>query len=160
MRKERDLQSVTENYADLDHGPHSAVVTRILREQSRRLGANIAILEQRYEPLPSGSRVGTLQTVHPPLRLVCDPSVEPAERGWLRGLIGQHERLIKSAENLVTDGSDGQRGALILKEVVQNHEEMTWMLTALLRDGLATCDIMPIPVDAAGVRITPAALPS
>jgi hypothetical protein len=147
LKEERALQAATEKYLGADHGLHASAMDRILRDQYTRLGANIAILEQRYKTEPAASRDRALQASRPPASGSGNCAIEPAKHGWLRELAVQHQTLLASVERLLADGSDGQRGALILTEVVHNHEEMAWMLTALLRDGLGTCDIVPISID-------------
>jgi hypothetical protein len=148
MKRERALQAATEMFLGADHGLHSSAIDRILREQYTRLGANIAILEQRYETEPATSRDRALQASRPPAAVGGNRAIERAKHGGLRELAVQHQSLLASVERLLADGSDGQRGALILTEVAHNHEEMAWMLTALLRDGLGTCDVLPISIDA------------
>ena len=52
----------------------------------------------------------------------------------LPDLVAQHTRLLTDIDALIGRAPDGQRGELILTEVSRSHEEMAWMLTALLRD--------------------------
>ena len=49
MEQEHDLQSSTQGYLGAARGPHSNALDRILRNQQVRLGANLALLEKRYE---------------------------------------------------------------------------------------------------------------
>jgi hypothetical protein len=56
------------------------------------------------------------------------------EAQLLPELVAQHTRLLTDIDALIGCAPDGQRGELILTEVSRNHEEMAWMLTALLKD--------------------------
>jgi hypothetical protein len=51
------------------------------------------------------------------------------------------------------DEHHGQQGALILTEVAHNHEEMAWMLTALLHEDLSVHDFVPVPIIATKASI-------
>jgi hypothetical protein len=67
------------------------------------------------------------------------PPVEPrhthrGETELLPDLIARHTQLLADIETLIGCAPDGQRGELILTEVSRNHEEMAWMLTALLKE--------------------------
>lgn len=133
MEQEVNIQSSTEKCLDARTGPHSAALGRILRHQGRRLGANIALLEQRYEMLPHPARFQTLHAPHGRLSLVHEAPVADAG-DVLPSLIAQHLALLRKIETLISQRPDGQRGELILAEIARNHEEMAWMLTALLTE--------------------------
>ena len=133
LEQEEDIQSWTQKCLDTGHAPHSAAVDRILRHQDIRLGANIALLAQRYQMLPHPARFQTLQERHPRLSPSPEPTVADAG-SVLPGLIAQHLDLLQKIEALIRQRPDGQRGELILAEIARNHEEMAWKLTALLNE--------------------------
>src|ERR1043166_6123044 len=147
MEQEQKIQSFTEEYIGADNGPHSAAIDRILRQQQTRLGANIALLEQRYEMLPP-ARIQTRHAKHPPLSYARRIMATPDDSGVLQKLVAQHLDLIRNIETLIDQRPDGQRGTLILAEIARNHEDMAWMLTALLKEEDSVRDLVPIPVTA------------
>jgi hypothetical protein len=132
IEKEHDLQAATEGSFGHVSGHRSTDVDRILRRQHSRLGANIALLEQRYEALPNPERfVNWHDRGRPPAkpqRTQCDATE------LFPDLIAQHTRLLADIDALIGCAPDGQRGELILTEVSRNHEEMAWLLTALLKE--------------------------
>lgn len=133
IEKEHALQDTTEGSLGHANGQHTTELDRILRDQHSRLGANIALLEQRYEALPKPERfVSWNDRRHPPVtarRKVSEDAID-----LLPDLIARHTALLADIEALIHSMPDGQRGELILTEVSRNHEEMAWMLTALMRD--------------------------
>lgn len=148
MEHEEDIQSSTEEYLGADKGPNSAAIDRILQYQAARLGANIALLEQRYETLPHPGRFQILQAKHNRLS-AAHPIAGTGVIGTLRHLIVQHLNLLRKIETLIGQRPDGQRAELILAEMVRNHEEMAWMLTALIKEDDSVRDMLPIPIIAA-----------
>lgn len=132
IEKEHDLQSATESSFPQVIGHHSADLDRILHLQHSRLGAHIALLEQRFEALPKPERFANWhESGRPPTK----PRRAPADEAeLLPGLVGQHTRLLADIDALIGRAPDGQRGELILTEVSRSHEEMAWMLTALLKE--------------------------
>ena len=136
IEKEHDLQSATEDSFGQQSGPHAADLDRILHHQHSRLGANIALLEQRYESLPKPERFANWHDrERPPAK---PRRTQPDEIQLLPDLVAQHARLLSDIEALIGCAPDGQRGELILAEVSRSHEEMAWMLTALLKDDEST----------------------
>lgn len=136
IEKEHKLQSATEDSFGQASGPHSADLDRILHHQHLRLGANIALLEQRYEALPIPERfVNWHDHARPPAQ---PRRTQQDEAELLPELLAQHTRLLADIEGLIGCAPDGQRGELILTEVSRSHEEMAWMLTALLKDDEST----------------------
>lgn len=131
IEKEHDLQSAIERSFGQTGGEHSADLDRILHHQHSRLGANIALLEQRYEALPKPERFANWHDRGWPPAKGRDASDEAA---LLPELVAQHTGLLSDIEALIGCAPDGQRGELILTEVGRSHEEMAWMLTALLHD--------------------------
>ncbi|MCR6655738.1 MAG: hypothetical protein NVV63_07960 [Opitutus sp.] len=139
IEKERDLQSATESSFGQAGGRHSADLDRILHHQHSRLGANIALLEQRYEALPKPERfVHWHDRARPPTE---PRRTQLLETELLPELVAQHTRLLADIDALIACAPDGQRGELILTEVSRSHEEMAWMLTALLKDDESTSRI-------------------
>ena len=132
IEKEHDLQGATERSLGRAGGRHVVELDRILRQQHSRLGANIALLEQRYQALPNPERFVSWALRHPPGTPRRTRTRDEIE--LLPDLIAQHTRLLADIEALIGSGPDGQRGELILTEVSRNHEEMAWRLTALLTE--------------------------
>ena len=136
IEKELDLRSATEESFGQMTGAHSADLDRILKHQHSRLGANIALLEQRYEALPNPERfVNWHDRERPPVQ---PGRMQPAEVGLLPNLVAQHIRLLADIDALIDCAPDGQRGELILTEVSRSHEEMAWVLTALVKEDDST----------------------
>jgi hypothetical protein len=132
IEKEYDLLTATEGSFDHVTGGHAAEIDRILHHQQSRLGANIALLEQRYEALPNPERFKSWG--HRGRPTVAPRRTRYDETDLLPDLIALHTALLGDIEALIVRASDGQRGELILTEVSRNHEEMAWMLTALLKE--------------------------
>lgn len=133
IEKEHALQTATEGSLGHVNGQHATELNRILRHQHSRLGANIALLEQRYEALPNPDRfVNWNDRRHPPITARRKASGD--EIDLLPDLIARHAGLLADIEALISCAPDGQRGELILTEVSRNHDEMAWMLTALMKD--------------------------
>ena len=125
-------------------GNHAADVERILQHQVLQMDANIALLEQRYEGIANGIPVVASIADRLP------PGSEPGSYGAgdiLPDLRGQHASLMADIDVLLERSPDGQRGELILAEVKRNHEEMVWMLTALLSE-----DATAAPAEAKNAR--------
>lgn len=132
IEKEHDLQSATEGSFGHVTGEHASDIDRILRHQHVRLAANIALLEQRYEVLPKPERfVNWHDRGRPPAR---PRGTQRHETELLPDLIAQHGNLLADIETLIGLAPDGQHSEQILTEVSRNHEEMAWMLTALLKE--------------------------
>jgi hypothetical protein len=139
LEQESDLQASTEGYLGTVDGPHSAATDRILRDQQIRLGANVSLLEQRYDMLPASARFRGLRgRLRPPAkaRRVTMESIDA-----LRHLVAEHLGLMENLELLM-----GKRGEHLLAEVAHNHEEMAWMLTALLKEDQSVRDQVAIPM--------------
>lgn len=137
LEKEHALRSTTEGSVGHVHGRHAKEIDRILHHQHSRLGANIALLEQRYEALPNPERFVNWNDCRRP------PSTPRRtehrdETDLLPDLIARHTGLLADIEALIDRRPDGQRGELILAAVSRNHEEMAWMLTALLKEDETT----------------------
>jgi hypothetical protein len=132
IEKEQDLQSATRASVGHAVGHRTTEIDRILHHQHSRLGANIALLEQRYGDLPKPERFATwcdrTRANTKPRRVQLD------EARLLPDLIARHTSLLADIEALIGRAPDGQRGELILNEVSRNHEDMAWMLTALLTE--------------------------
>jgi hypothetical protein len=151
MEQERDIQAATGAQLGTDHSPQSAAIDRILRDQQAQLGANIALLEQRYETLPQPERFQAL----PPEEIRLSHSPRPAgatmDRAvFLPNLIEQHLNLLRHIEALIARRPDGQRGEIILAEIARNHEDMAWMLTALIKEDEFVRDSIAMPTIARG----------
>lgn len=145
MEQERDIQSSTQQYLGADRGSRSAPVDHILGLQGARLGANIALLEERYEMLPSPIRFHSLRETRTRVAARREVSTVADVRTMLSSLVAQHLNLLRKIDALITQRPDGQRGELILSEVARNHEEMASTLTALINSDDMVRDLVPIP---------------
>ncbi len=132
IEKEHDLQVATlDSCGDAD-AELSGAMERILRHQHSRLGANIALLEQRYEALPNPERFVSWRSLHRP---PAAPRRAPRdETNLLPDLIARHGHLLADIETLIGCAVDGERGELILAEVSRSHAEMAKVLAALLTE--------------------------
>lgn len=133
IEKEHDLQTAIEGSVGQVSGAHAVEIDRILRHHHAQLSANIALLAQRYEALPSPERFVSWTSRRHSLEAPRPPG-HYDEIELLPELISRHNSLLASIEALIGCGHDGQRGELILSEISRNHEEMAWMLTALLKE--------------------------
>lgn len=131
LEKEHELQSATESSFASTTGQRSADLDRILHLQHSRLGANIALLEQRFAALPKPERFASW---HERSRPASKPPAPGHETKRLPDLVGQHTRLLADLDALIGCAPGGQQGEHILAEVSRSHEEMAWMLTALLKE--------------------------
>ncbi len=150
MEQEHDLQNLTHQYLGTVNGRDSGIINRILCTQQVTLGANIALLEQRYELLPHAER---FHVSHGRLAATDPAADRPSGRTsmeLLPDLVAHHIDLLRKIDALVARGSNGQRGELILTEVARNHEQMACTLTALLKgddkmhDGSAETAVAPV----------------
>lgn len=106
---------------------HTVATTRILRSQLRKVADNIALLEHRYDsPLAAE-------------RFIAWPSMSAAEGGQqevplsvLRQLIGHHLAIITIVQGQARRLADCTVKE-ILAQVARSHEEMAWILLALLK---------------------------
>ena len=157
MEQERDIQSSTDGYLGVSHGPRSTAINRILGHQQTQLGANIALLEERYEMLPHPVRFQVLREKR--IHLTHARRAAALEDGgvFLPALVAQHLNLLRNIDALITQRPDGQRGELILAEIARNHEEMAWVLTALIKEEDAVRDLISAPITAS---TSPVAKPS
>ena len=147
MEQERDIRSATAGYLAIDHGPQSASIDRLLRRQEAQLGANIALLEERYEMLPHPNRFRTLHT--PKIRPPTARRTVPGKRDdFLPSLVARHVELLRDIVALQTHRPDGQRGELILAEIARNHEEMAQMLTTWIKEDDSARDLLRVPTTA------------
>ena len=144
IEREYDLQIAIEESFGRVHGYYGAELHRILRHHHSRLGANIALLEQRYEALPTAFVICGFAT----------PRFAQPAHGvqMLPGLIEQHTELLAVVEGLLGASPDGRRGELILAEVKHSHEEMKWMLTDFTKN-----HAMPLDSQTTGATSFPTA---
>ena len=133
IEKERELRNATDDSCGHVTGNHTLQVDRLLQRQHSRLGANIALLEQRYESLPNPERFAIWHGRRGP-PTTARKVVEREEVDLLTELIARHRGLVSDIAALISRAPDGQRGEVILTEVGRNHEQMAVMLTALLND--------------------------
>lgn len=143
LEKEHDLQTATEGSSRFLSGHQAREIDRILHHQHSRLGANIALLEQRYEALPNPQRfVNWNDLSRPPTK---PRRTQSNEAELLSDLIARHTDLLASIEALIGCAPDGQRGELILTEVSRSHQQMAWRLTALLKEDEAVARLANDP---------------
>jgi hypothetical protein len=149
MAQEREIQSSTVAQLAGERGANTVALEGILRGHHATLGANIALLEQRYETLPNPARFTLLRASYARLSRTQNRPVPAHEGSPLARLIAQHVTLLRAIDALITLRPDGQRGELILGEIARNHEEMGSMLTAVAKENLAAHDALPVSITAA-----------
>ena len=151
LEQERALQALTDAFSDDAHGQDAQAIARVLRNHHLRLGDNIAILRQRYD-----TSIPEPRTVRKPTTSLRNSTPAGAAESLCRlpELVAQHLHTIESIEMLLAQRPDGQRGELVLNEVVSSHRAMAWMLTALVNEGAQVHDrqIEPIVAVAAPLR--------
>lgn len=150
IEKERELRVATENSLRHVPGTNAEEIDRLLVHQHGRLGANIALLEQRYESLPQPQRFvhwhGGASSAE------AEPSDQAGASDRLPALIARHTVLQADIDALIACDPDGQRGELILNEIRRHHAEMAGALSAVLSGELtAPSQATKVPVDASGV---------
>ena len=133
IAKERELMAATTNHLGEANRNRLIPIERMLRHHQSLLGANIALLEQRYEALPHPVRLQSLNPKYSPLAIAKRPEGKELIAA-LPDLIARHTSLVEDIGHLIARAPDGQRGELILTEVGRNHEDMAWMLTALVQE--------------------------
>lgn len=144
MEMEQDMRTSTEAELGRDSGPKSAAIDRILRQHLLLLDANFALLAQRYEMLPNPKRFAAVLAAEGRPNAIA-AAAAPGSAGWLSELVAQHLDLGRAIGALIGRQSDGQRGELILTEIARYHEQMAWMLTALVKEDAAH-DAVSVPV--------------
>jgi hypothetical protein len=146
MEQENDLQSSTDGYLGPLDGLEVNALDQVLRDQHARLGANISLLERRYETLPHPARFQALRTrLHPPAK-ARRVSERPDILDLLRNLVAQHRSLLSNIDVLIAHGTGESRGGHLMTEMARNHEAMAGMLSGLLNDMLSVRDLVPIPI--------------
>jgi hypothetical protein len=141
MEQEHVLRSSTSGFLDSAPGRQETAIDRILRTQQIQLGANIALLEQRYEMPAPAAAADRAREPH-----ASSMPVTPASVDRLSALVSHHVKVLGQIDTLLAAGGDGQRGGLILAQVAHNHEEMAWTLTTLLKENESVRDATPVPV--------------
>lgn len=136
--------SVSDNLLFVD-GPRSAEIRRLLESQQGRIAGGIMLLEQRVESLPNPERFRALVQ----LRAHASEGMPVARETGLAHLAHQHLDLQDSLLALIEQRSDSGRPERILRAVARNHEEMAWMLNALLSEDDTVRDRELRPVVAA-----------
>jgi len=145
LEQEHDLEtSVSDNLLFVD-GPRSAEIRRLLESQQGRIAGGIILLEQRIERLPCPERFRALAR----LRARDSEGMPAARETGLAHLALQHANLQDSLLTLIEHRPEGGRSERILVAVAQNHEEMAWMLNALLSEDDTVRDRELVPIIAA-----------
>lgn len=145
MQQELDLRKAIQGILVGLNWPHSAEIDRTLREQLLQLSTNIEVLNQRYM-LPGKS------TVHVDTAATASDGAEMPGASddalSLEGLIAQYRTVLGTIGTLMMQGSDRERGKLILTQVARTHEEMATKLTTFLPKA------MDHPTTETGVPVT------
>ncbi len=126
-------------------GPHATDIRRILEDQQGRIAGGIGLVEQRVETLPYPERFHSL--AHHRASSV-DGMPAPRETG-LADLAHQHLNLQSGLLSLIEHRPEGGQPELLLVAAARNHEEMAWMLTALLNEDDTVRDRVNLPIVAA-----------
>lgn len=130
LEQEHALEtSVSDNLLFID-GPRSAEIRCLLESQQGRVAGGIMLLEQRLERLPYPERFRALAQ----LRAHAFEGMPAARKTGLARLAHQHTELQDSLLALIEHRPEGGRSERILVAVAQNHEEMAWMINALLSE--------------------------
>lgn len=130
LAAEHDLLATVQDLAvTKETGPPSPVL-RILRHHTKQLETIIDLLELREGLLPFPNRfmdggATVPQTTH----------VRPvATESWMSDLVQRHQALRESLGRLIEVTAHEHDGESGLREAAQRHEEMEWMLMALLNE--------------------------
>jgi hypothetical protein len=134
MDQEHALQTSIDNSLDQNNGPHATAISRILLQQQRWIGANIGLVARRFETLPHPARFHGFSEWPSPLGKNRRSEPIGTTQDVLPHLIAQHQRVLRSIDVLLAHLAGDQLGEQILQEIAHNHREMSWMLTALLRE--------------------------
>jgi hypothetical protein len=133
--------SVRDNLLFVD-GPRSAEIRLILERQQGRIAGGIMLIEQRVESLPYPGRFRALVQ----LRAHAFEGMPVARETGLAHLAHQHLDLQDSLLALAEQQSATGRPERILRAVARNHEEMAWMLNALLSEDDTVRDRELLPI--------------
>jgi hypothetical protein len=155
MEQEHDLQSSTGGYFGPEDDLEVDAIDQVLRDQRVQLGANISLLERRYEMLPHPVRFQALRTRLRPPTKARRVSAQENVLDLLRDLLAQHLGLLGNIDILIAHAPGGCPGGLLLGEMARNHEDMAWKLSGFLKEVLSVRDLVPIPITAeTNVRAT------
>lgn len=123
-------------------GPHATDIRRILEDQQTRIAGAIGLVEQRVEALPYPDRFHALAHLRP-AQAAGMPA--PRETG-LADLAHQHLSLQSGLLSLIEHRPEGGQPELLLVAAARTHEEMAWMLTALLNEDDTVRDRVNLPI--------------
>ena len=130
LQQELDLRHSVEGILVGLNWPHSAEIDRTLREQLLRLSANIAVLNQRY--MIPALVLSAVEDV--PAFVDQTGAGRSREILSLPDLIAQYRVILGTIGDLIAEGSDRERGKMILTQVALSHEEMATNLTTFLEE--------------------------
>jgi hypothetical protein len=126
MQQELDLREAIRGILVGLNWPHSAEIDRTLREQLVQLSTNIEVLNQRYlVPVSVDGRRERQETAS---------TNSSSESISLDALIAQYRNVLGTIGSLIMQGSDRERGKIILTQVARSHEEMVTVLTTFRPD--------------------------
>ena len=114
-------------------GQHGDSVDRIFVNHLQQIREILALLYKRSEMLPNPARFRTLKLgarifTRSPHQII--PPVQPV----LHRLVSLHLHLQRGIEVLLKKDHDAKCDETMLSQVAQKHDEMGWMLTALLKE--------------------------
>jgi hypothetical protein len=132
IEKERSLQRTTGGALRELSGRHATEIGRMLRQHEVRLGANIALLEERFEMLPHPARF--VPWGHPSVSSGTRQLESAAGAAPLPMLASRHAALLADVDALLAGLPGGGRAEAALTEVRRSHEEMGWVLTAFVNE--------------------------
>jgi hypothetical protein len=141
IQQEYALQRALEHNRVATVGSRAADTVRILEYQQTRTSAGIALLDSECAKLPHAARFQPRAwRGSPPANSGGNSAVVSDETG-LVALVTLHLELKDSIERLVAHpASSGVASRDLLHIVARDHEEMAWMLTALLNAGQPPSD--------------------
>lgn len=124
-------------------GPRASATARIFEHQVRQLDAVVALLMQRRAQFPLPQRFERDAAQHP-RATQHHAGVGQTEAPTLAGFHRRHLAFATRLGELVASTASGANREELLREAKQFHEEMAWMLAALINEDL-TAERRPRP---------------
>lgn len=139
---ETDLARALGTAADCLRGVRAVNTARIFRHQVRQIEAIISLLlERRSEfPIPHRFEIDAAQHPH------TSRALAPKQPLTLDGIRSRHLAFATHLEELVASTASSSNREDLLREAKQRHEEMAWMLSALINEDLtAARPVLSVP---------------
>lgn len=104
----------------------------LLRHHQLLIEKNQQLLLHRCDQLSRGERFTRLYTANRPWAGA--PRAANGRHGPLPDLLARHTSLIGDLDALISRAKRGEHDESLLAEIERNHEEMAWMLMALMKE--------------------------